>query len=286
LFNQISPKTESIIKSFNNIIRKLYITKHELIESFFSQLTNEVLKDLNILNYEKLKMILELNHQYNIYLICYQVLNNKGELENSEEEARRIELINFLHKTMPELSFQKLNAWLDSKLKQGPVSITDLCENFHIHKSQLIEILTRLVQKGLLNATIFNDTIKPKKSITEPNNDILFFKQLKVIQRPEEVEYKIKISIQLRNTSGKKITNISFILNFPQNLLIEQEYKKEDKKFPDTLDPNQEIVLSWIFQRYYDKETNPTSSSIKFVMIYQKEGNMFSIKKKMDLFLL
>ncbi|MFX1398002.1 MAG: hypothetical protein ACFFAS_13275, partial [Promethearchaeota archaeon] len=103
---------------------------------------------------------------------------------------------------------------------------------------------------------------------------------------PGEEEYKIKLSVQLKNTSGNKISDLKVILDVPQVLLIEEKSKEDIKDIPHMLKANEQLVMTWMFKKYYERESQPLSSRIKVVIIYQKDGKAFSIKKRLDVLLL
>ena len=286
LFRDISENVKAHVRILNNIFKKIYKMEQPLAESLMSQLVNEVLKNLSDSNFIKLKMCLEQNHDYSISYIAHDILNNTGQLFNPEEENRRKELIEFLQDKIPELRFQQLKSWLDYRLQQGSVSIDELCKNFHIQKNQFIDILKRLVEEGFLNAVVKDDMIKPKESINVSRFDIEFYKKWKVIQTPQDNEYKIHLSVQIKNISGKQLSNIKIIKDYPKNLLIEEINEKKELDIPDVIAPNDQLVFTWWFKKYYEKESNPISSNIKVIIIYQKDGNLFTIKKKLDILLL
>jgi len=285
LFKFITPLDEPIIITLNNVIRKLYDDHPKLIESLFSQLLKEILKNFNISNYTKLRMILKPNSQYKIYLICYNALNIKGVLEDPDLEKLRKELVSFLYESIPELSFQNLKIWLDSKLKKGQVTFDEICFKFHIHKYQLIEILKTLFKKKMLNAIIFNNTLELLKHAPTLKNDLLFLKLWKFIHRPEKLEYDLLLFVQIKNVSTEKITDLDIILDYPQDIFIKYENKEKSNKIPEILERNQRFTLNWMFQKRHDEIFNPKSSSINLITIYQKQGKTFSMTKKLDILL-
>jgi len=285
LFKFITPLDEPIIITLNNVIRKLYDDHPKLIESLFSQLLKEILKNFNISNYTKLRMILKPNSQYKIYLICYNALNIKGVLEDPDLEKLRKELVSFLYESIPELSFQNLKIWLDSKLKKGQVTFDEICFKFHIHKYQLIEILKTLFKKKMLNAIIFNNTLELLKHAPTLKNDLLFLKLWKFIHRSEKLEYDLLFFVQIKNVSTEKITDLDIILDYPQDIFIKYENKEKSNKIPEILERDQRFTLNWMFQKRHDEIFNPKSSSINLITIYQKQGKTFSMTKKLDILL-
>lgn len=285
LFKFITPLDEPIIITLNNVIRKLYDDHPKLIESLFSQLLKEILKNFNISNYVKLRMILKPNPQYKIYLICYNALNIKGVLEDPDLEKLRKKLVSFLYESIPELSFQNLKIWLDSKLKKGQVTFDEICFKFHIHKYQLIEILKTLFKKKMLNAIIFNNTLELLKHAPTLKNDLLFLKLWKFIYRPEKLEYDLLLFVQIKNVSTEKITDLDIILDYPQDIFIKYENKEKSNKIPEILERDQRFTLNWMFQKRHDEIFNPKSSSINLITIYQKQGKTFSMTKKLDILL-
>ncbi|MFX1276351.1 MAG: hypothetical protein ACFFBP_17550 [Promethearchaeota archaeon] len=286
LFRDISEDVKEHIKIFNNVFKKIYKIEQPLAESLMAKLIVDIANEFNASNFNKLKMWFEQNNHYNISYIAYDILNNIGQLFNSEEEKRRKELIRILENKLPELRFQNLKSWLDYRLQQGSVSIDELCKNFHIQKEHFIDILERLIEEGFLNAVVKDDMIKPRELINVSRFDIEFYKKWKVIQRPQENEYKINLSVQIKNISGKQISNLKIIKDYPKNLLIEEIIEKNDVDIPDVMEPNDQLVFTWWFKKYYEKESNPISSNIKVIIIYQKDGNLFTIKKKLDILLL
>ncbi|MFW9877234.1 MAG: hypothetical protein ACFFG0_29440, partial [Candidatus Thorarchaeota archaeon] len=286
LFTLISPLDESIIITFNNVIRSLYDDHPKFVESLFSQLMEEILKNLNISNYTKLRMILKPNPKYNIYLICYNALNKKEVLENPKLEKLREELVSFLRESIPELSFQNLKIWLDSKLKKGSVTFDEICDTFHIHKYQLLEILKTLLKKKMLNVIIFNDTLDLLKHAPTLKTDLFFLKSWKNIPSPEKVENYLLLSVQIKNVSSEKLIDLDIFLDYPQDIFIKFENKEKSNKIPDILERDQRFMLNWLFQIRYDEIFNTKSSSINLITIYQKRGKTFSLRKKLDILLI
>ncbi|MFX1477614.1 MAG: hypothetical protein ACFFCI_05750 [Promethearchaeota archaeon] len=286
LFTIITPLDESIIITFNNVIRKLYDDHPKFVESLFSQLIEEILKNLNISNYTKLRMILKPNPQYNIYLICYNALNKKEVLENPELEKLRKELVSFLYESIPELSFQNLQNWLDSKLKKGSVTFDEICDKFHIHKYQLLEILKTLLKNKMLNVIIFNDTLDLLKRAPTLKTDLFFLKSWKNIPSLEKLENYLLLSVQIKNVSSEKILNLNVFLDYPQDIFVKFENKEKSNKIPEILERDQRFMLNWLFQKRHDERFNTKSSTINLITIYQKQGKTFSMRKKLDILLI
>ncbi|MFX1399153.1 MAG: hypothetical protein ACFFAS_19180, partial [Promethearchaeota archaeon] len=221
LFQKLPIEEQAINKSIIRIMRKISTNNPQKTEKVFSQFINFILQDFNSTNYEKLKSLLDHNNQYLFYLVCLNSLKNSPPLDNPEEEQRREELVEFLSESIPEIDITVLSNWLDENLQGGPVKIDSICAHFKIQKAHLMEIIKQMMEDGILHAIIHDDAIKPKDVLVEPITDIQFFKQWKVFQNPGEEEYKIKLSVQLKNTSGKKISDLKVILDVPQVLLIE-----------------------------------------------------------------
>ncbi|MBN1799865.1 MAG: hypothetical protein JW891_00065 [Candidatus Lokiarchaeota archaeon] len=286
IYSKFSVEDDQIKKSLINIIRKISTNNPKISEKIFSQLIKKVLENLDLTNFNKLKGLLSRNNQYPFYLTCLNALKDSIPLLNPEQEQRRLELIKFLSDSIPQININELSDWLSSSLQNGPIQIDTICSHFNIQKIHLIEILKKLMEDGQLRAIIHDDTIKPKESIVEPITDIQFFKQWKVFQNPGEEEYRIKLSVQLKNMSGKKITDLKIVLDVPQVLLVEEKSKEEINNIPSILDENQQLVITWMFKKYYERESRPISSRIKVIIIYQKEDKAFSIKKRLDVLLL
>jgi hypothetical protein len=286
LFKLITPLDESLIITFNNVIRKLYDDHPKFVESLFSQLLEEILKDLNISSYTKLRMLLKPNPQYSIYLICYNALNKKEVKSNPELEELRQELVSFLYESIPELSFQNLKIWLDSKLNNGSVTFDEICDKFHIHKYQLLEILKTLLKSKMLEIVIFNDTLDLLKNAPTLENDLFFLKMWKFIPNSEKLEDFLLLSVQIRNVSSEKIKDLEIFLDFPEDIFIRFDNKDKDNKIPEILERNQRFMLNWLFQKRIDKIITLKSSSINLIAIYQKQGKTYSMRKKLDILLI
>ncbi len=286
LFMFITPLNESIIITFNNVIRKLYDDHPKFVESLFSQLMDEILKNLNMSNYTKLRMILKPNPQYNIYLICYNALNKKEVLENPELEKLRDELVIFLRELIPELSYQNLKIWLDSRLKKGSVTFDEISDKFHIHTYQVLEILKTLLKKKMLNVKIFNNTLDLIRHAPSLTPDLFFLKSWKIIPSPEKLENYLLLSVQIKNVSSEKITDLDIFLDYPQDIFIKFENKEKGNKIPEILERDQRFLLNWLFQKRYDEIFNPKSSNINLITIYEKQGKTFSMMKKLDILLI
>ncbi len=286
IYSKYSNEDNQIKKSLINIMRKISVNNPQISDKIFYQLIKRVLENLDFTNFNKLKGILYRNNQYTFYLTCLNALKNSNSLINSEQEQRRLELIKFLSESIPEINKNDLSKWINSNLQKGPIQIRDICSQFKIQKVHLIEVLKNLMENGILRVVIHEDTIKSKDSIVEPIMDIQFFKQWKVFQNPGEEEYRIKLSVQLKNVSGKRITDLKIVLDVPEVLLVEEKSKEEVNNMPTVLEENQQLVIIWMFKKYYERESHPLSSRIKVVIIYQKEGKAFSIKKRLDVLLL
>ncbi len=283
IFSRFSPQNKHIIKSINNIIRKLYATNPKFVESLFSQLLNRILDDFSQENYDKLDLILKHHNHYPLYLLCYQTLKNKGPLKNLEEERRKEELIIFLHASMPKHGYQKLIEWLNYNLKKGPIEIEQLRQEFQIDKSNIMEILKNLIVNKQINILYRNNKIEKKDKLEPSNNDFEILKQIKIYQNPKEIEYIIKLNIKIKNISDTWISDLYLICDTPENIIIDEE---NSEKYIDILNLNQHIILNWEFHKFFNKDLNPSSKILRLLMIYQKRGKIFSIEKNLDLELL
>ncbi len=286
LFKRLTPLDYQVFATINNVIRKLLKINIELIESCFTQLINDIAQNIDETIYLKLRMILSPNPQYNLFLTCYNALNKLGKLTVEENEKWRMRTIRFVRNTMPELGFLTLNNWLENKLKEGPVKVDDVCNKFHIHRSKLLHILKVLLVKKKIIAIIDNDTINPIEDLKEIQGDLLFLKKWEILRSPKTLDYEIKLYVKIKNKSQDNITDLSIIIDYPSNLFIESEYKDQDKNIPKTLEPDQEFILEWLFQKPNNQILNPKSSSMKVILLYEKQDKLFSIVKKLDILLM
>ncbi|MFX1258228.1 MAG: hypothetical protein ACFFAN_10235 [Promethearchaeota archaeon] len=286
VFKKVSLLDYQIFDIVNNVIRKIYDIDLKLMKSIFSELLTTILNNLNQFNYLKLRMILFPNPHYDIYSTCYKILKSKGPLQDDNEEYRRDKLIKLLHDIMPELGYMTMNIWLDLQLKQGQVKLKELCDKFHLTKSKLMEILKILLKRKMLKAIINNDIIEPIKDTKDLEDDLLFLKKWKITRSLKTYDYEIQLLVKIKNTSKVLISDLSVTIDYPQNLFIKPQYINNDQYIPPKLKPNQDFILTWKFHKYYKERVYPLTSSMKIIIIYQKEEIVYSKVKKLDILLI
>ncbi len=283
IFKQIANEKDPLFKIFNAIVNKLLDHNSELILTMFNDLINKILKDFNVNDYLKLERLLILNPNYDLYNLLLKSLNDKGHLKGIEEEKRRIDLMSFLWENIPELGFKRISSWLNGVIKHDSIEIEAICEKFNLQHSLIVEVIKKLVKKGLLNAQIQDDVIISEKFSPKPKEDVIFSNKWQVIQENEDDEIKINVILNLRNNSGKQITNISFDIIDPYQILVVQEVKNH---FPENLNHNRELSINWILRKYYDISNMPLATMIQILIFYQIKGKLFYKKENMDILLL
>ncbi|MHA1148097.1 MAG: hypothetical protein ACTSR8_07600 [Promethearchaeota archaeon] len=287
LFLKLTPLDYQIFIIFNNIIKRLFQNHLNLMKLIFEKLIRKVIPTISQEIFLKLRMILSPNPQYDIYLKCFKILEEIGFLEDIEREQWRFNLITFLRKTMPELGYLDMSIWLNLNIQNSPVPIDELCNRFHIQRSNLIQTLKYVIVKKNLNVKIEDDILHPIKDITDLKEDLIFLKKWVIKRNSKTLETEIILKVKIRNNTDEFIEELSIIIDYPKNLFIEpEEIENKDKDFPKRLKPKREIFLEWTFKKYQQKETIPISSSLKILIIYLKNSKMNSIVKKLDILLL
>ncbi|MHA1272125.1 MAG: hypothetical protein ACTSQP_15355 [Promethearchaeota archaeon] len=282
LFSKIDFSNNQLIRFFNNIIKKLLIKEEKLIISYFSQLIKELIYNLNENDYIKLRALLRANPHYNLYFTIFKTITDINNL-SSEPKALRNELIRFLSNRMPELNYLSLNEWLKKELMHRSVNIDELSSKFNFNRSEIMEILSLLLKRKLLNVKIRNNMIESLEEKPKEGKDILFFKKWKVVRQTDGFDYDIQLFIQLRNISSKNLSDLNVFIIYPNEIL---EKKRDNNKFPSTLEPEKSIILNWTFQKKTKEKFNPTPNKIRLITIYKKENQLFTITKEVDVLLL
>jgi len=284
LFNLIDPNYDAIITTFNNIIKKINLSDPNFMNSLISQLTKNLLKNLSSENYSKLKLILKANPYDNIYLQSYQVLNEIDFIDNREAERRRQLLLDFLLERKPELSFSKVKKWLEAKLVDGPINIKEISDKFHINEDQIKTYLENIIEKEKLNAILSNNIVDIKTTSSFKGEDLLFLKKWKISENLENPDkHDIKLFIHIRNISGSLINNLSIDIEYPSDIFnLTMENQEEILKI---LEPDQDLVLAYIFEKKSEKIVNPKISNINIIFTYEKEGQILNIEKYLDVLL-
>lgn len=283
IFNRISIDSKPLIKVLINLIKKLNTFNPKLIETILSQSIPEILKDNNN-NYNKFKLILEPNPLYNIYAACFQTLNNLNVIENSQIKTRKLEMLEFLRKKIPELGFLKIKNWLEIKLREGPVSIDEVSNRFQIEKPILINFLNKFKESDNSNIVLSENVITLKLNDSELNKDLLFLKQWKVNQDPKIDKYEITLYIQIKNISGKDIKNFNIDIEYPKEFFNYEEKNQETP--PKILLNDENLILTYTFQKRNEIKNVSYTNSITVIVSYIKEDKRIFFEKKLDLLLI
>ena len=283
LFNFITLLDIQVIITMNSVIKKLYLNDPRVVETLFSDLIKEAIHTLNMPSYTKIRMLLKAIPQYDIYYNVHQTLNNLRVIDNFEAETLKLELLGFLSETLPELDYLHISAWLESELPRGPVSIEDLCSKFSIHPSKVLDILSVILKKKMLDAIISNNIIELVQNKADENDDVLFFKQWKIRRKPNLFEYQITLFLQIKNVTNNLLTDVNIFIIYPKDAL---EKNKPHQKFPITLEPNESFTTYWIFQRKREDFSEAKSRRLKVVTIYKKMGHLFTRTKDLDILFL
>ncbi|MFO8020708.1 MAG: hypothetical protein R6U96_18945 [Promethearchaeia archaeon] len=283
IFEIISFRFWSLRHTLVNLIRKLTSFNKKMTSSFFSQIIPEVLKEGEL--YQKFTKVLKQIQNLDLYIACYQTLNNVSLIENPEIEARRKELLTILKENMPELKFLEVKKWLQIELKEGPVSIHQVCEKFQLDKSRVISLVNKFQKYDDFETSITNGYIMQKANEEEKEEDLLFLKQWKVHRNPEISENEIKLFIQVKNISGKKISNFDIDIDYPENILT--LHHQDPSSIRSILENDQNIIMTYIFRNEgRPKMKNSHIDKIKFTFSYLKDETSLQIEKELDLLLL
>ncbi len=284
LFKIINPDSDAMIRTLNNVIKKINLSNPKLMNSLISKLTKKILENLNSQNYIKLKSILKANLQDNIYLHCYQILNEIDFIDNRDSERKRKLLLDFMLEKKPELSFSKVKKWIEAKLVEGPINIKEISEKFHINEEKFTPYIEKLIEKGDLNAIISNNIIAADTSSAFEVEDLLFLKKWKISEKLEgSDDYDIKLFIHIRNISGVLIENLNIDIKYPVKIFNISSENQEERGMK--LEPNQNLILKYNFEKKTDRGTNPKMINIKIIFNYKKEGQSHYIEKFLDVLL-
>ncbi|TXT67236.1 MAG: hypothetical protein BAJALOKI1v1_140004 [Promethearchaeota archaeon] len=285
-FTLNNPNSNKVIRALSDVIKKINLSHPSFIESLISQLTNRVLKNLTEDNYIKLMLIIRLNPQENIYLQCYQILNEIDFINNPEAERRRRLVIEYLLEQKPELNFSRVKKWIEAKILDGPINIKDISNKFNIREDQIQSYIKKLIENGELNAIFSNNIIAANTGSTFEGEDLLFLKKWDISKNDEDPSMNdIKLFIHIRNISQPKaiITNLDIEIEYPSdsfNVSLEEQSERTR-----TLTPDQNLLLTYKFQKKGEKNLSPEISNIKIVFNYQKEGKNRTIEKYLDVLL-
>ncbi len=283
IFKKIPHNSLRLVKPLNTIIKKLNSSEPDFLDSLMYQLTIEVLKDLTKENYSKLKLILQANMHYHLYSNCYKALNEIDISHGKEAEMKRRELSRFLVERMPDLNFLNVQKSIEFKLMEGPVHLGEIAEEFEVNKSKLKNFINDLIEKEELDALLSNDTLALKASTTTEEEDFLFFKKWNINKKPRDPKnYEVRLFILIRNVSEVDVNNLSVNLEYPVKLYD----IKLDSQIPNSLEPNQELILTYVFQKNKKREQFPKTSNIKVIFNYKKNGKSCTIEKKLDVLFL
>ena len=283
LFSKLSLLDIPVIVTLNNVIKKIYSDDPKFVESLFAQLIVEALKDYNITTYTKIRMLLKALPQYDIYYRIHQTLTDMGTLEDFEHETLRKSTLTFLGEVLPQMDYLDLSRWLESKLTEGPVSIDELCSRFNIHKSKIDDVLSIILKKSMINVEISDNYIETVKTKSNLNEDLLFLKQWKIKPPSKEIEYRLRLFLQIQNMTKERLTDLSIFLHYPKNDLIK---KKKTIKFPISIRANEKYVIDWEFKRKEEGKNNPISRRLNVIVFYKKTGRLYTVTKDLDILLM
>ena len=282
IFNRITINSKPLIKVLINLIKKINTVNPKLIETILSQSIPEFLKDHNN-DLKKLKLILEPNPLYNVYAACFKTLNNLNIIGNSQIKERKLEMLDFLKEKIPELRFLNIKNWLETKLRERPVSIDEVFDRFQIEKSIIINLLNKFKEDDDFNIVISNNLIILKIKESDSEKDLLFLKKWEVNQDPKVNKYEIILYVQIKNVSGKDIKNLNINLEYPKEFFIYEE--KNQETYPKLLLNNENLILTYIFEKQSEIINTSYTDSIKVIVSYVKEDKRINFEKKLDFLL-
>ncbi|MBD3353846.1 MAG: hypothetical protein GF364_20355 [Candidatus Lokiarchaeota archaeon] len=284
LFTLNNPESNKIIRTLNNVVKKINLSNPSFINTLISKLTKRVLKNLTEENYSKLKLILKMNPHENIFLECYQVLNEIDFINNPETEQRRRLLLEYLLELKPELSLSRVKKWVEAKILDGPININDISNKFNIKEQKIRSYIERLIENEEINAILSNNVIALNEESTFEGEDLLFLKKWDISKNKSDSEkHDIQLYIHIRNISGAIINDLDINIEYPSDTF--KVSLKEQSERTNNLTPNQNLILTYKFEKKGEKNLNPEISNIKIVFDYQKEGKPRMIEKYLDVLL-
>ncbi len=286
LFQKFDINQKTLKHSFYNITKSLVNEKPALMEAIFRNLTNEILKNPDPEIFAKYIDCLNSTRNYDIYLICYNLLTEHGPFPEVKNEEQRVNSLQFMLNAVPELGFLNLSTWLKEQLKNGPVAINELCQKFSMKRDNVMKVLKKILKQGLVEAIIVEDKIElSSEEMVSPKEDLLLQKRWQVHQVPEEKTADVTFFIKLTNTLKSPLSNFNIFLVYPQDTLVMTK-KSKSLQLKNTMPPGESMIVSWTFHRKGNEKGDARASFVKLVVIYLKEGRVSSLSKKMDVLLL
>lgn len=279
--------THKILKhSFYHITKSLVNEKPALMEVLFRNLTTDIVKNPNPELFAKLTECLKSTRNYDIYLTCYNLIKDIDPLPDSANEEQRQNCLQFMLSAVPELGFVNLNTWLKTQLKSGPVSINELCQKFSMKRDHIMNVLKKMIKKGLIEATITEDKIElPTEELAEIQQDLLLQKRWQIQEDPADGVTNITFFIKIINTQKVPLSNFNIFLVYPHDTLVMTK-KSKSTQFQKIISPGESAIVSWTFHRKGSGDRDARASFVKLVIIYIKNGRISSLSRKMDVLLL
>ncbi len=286
LFQKFDLNQKILKHSFYNIIKSLVNEKPALMEAIFRNLTNDILKKPDPEIFAKYMDCLNSTRNYDIYLICYNLLTEQGPFPDLKNEEQRVNSLQFMLNAVPELGLLNLSTWLKEQLKNGSVSIDELCQKFSMKRDSAMKVLKKILKKGLVEAILVDDKLElPLEELTGPKEDLLLQKHWQVHQVPEEKTAEITFFIKLTNILKIPLSNFNIFLVYPQDTLVMTK-KSKSTQTKKIIPAGESLIVAWTFHRKGIEKGDARASFVKLVVIYLKEGRVSSLSKKMDVLLL
>ncbi len=286
LFQKFDLNQKTLKHSFYNITKSLVNEKPALMEVLYRNLTNDIMKQPNPELFTKYIDCLNSTRNYDIYLICYNLLTEHGPFPDLINENLRSNCLQFMLNAVPELGFSNLSTWLKQQLKNGPITINELGQKFSMKRENVMKNLKKIIKLGLIDAIIIEDKIElPIEEAAESKEDLLLQKRLQVHQLPEEKTADITFFIKLTNTLKIPLSNFNIFLVYPHDTLVMTK-KSKSTQYQKNLPPGESVILSWTFHRKGNEIHDARASFVKLMIIYIKNGKISSLSRKMDVLLL
>lgn len=286
LYNRVDISKKPLFVSFIDINRSLFHQHPKVMHEISKSLAVQVYKHLDQENFIKIKKIMAAAPRYDIYLEFYQYLTEQGEIEDDQQADKyRMQILDEILQKMPELGYTNLAEWLDEQLDEGAVALKTLQKKFAIDQSTLIDILKTLTEKGLINAVLIEDTIQRPyfEEAIRFQPDLTILKQWKVISGEGDKQSAIELFVRITNIGDVEIQNVQVVLDYPSRFFTVVDEQKGISRQLTAIGPEGTQIESWKFFINRQETKKVEMSGVKLVLIYQKEGKISSVIKKLDL---